>query len=143
MALASYPVSGSQVEVTYEGNVVAYGQGLKLDLKVDYQSVRRLGSIWPATLIVTYATVSGAFTVADTKSDGWLKIMKDQIDESQKSSDPSQWPQVTLRAIATNNDAPTYSVTNVRFIDLSPTVDISGNLLATTITFLGLGLNYQ
>jgi hypothetical protein len=140
MALTSYPVSGSQVEITYEGNIVAYGQGLKLDLKIDYQTVRRLGSIWPATLIATFATVSGAFTVLDTKSDGWLRIMKAQIDESQLSSDPSQWPQVTLRAVANNNDAPTYSVTSVRFIDLSPTVDISGNALATTITFLGLGL---
>jgi hypothetical protein len=143
MADIGFPVSGSLVEIIYEGTPIAYGQGLKLDMKVDYKPVRQLGRIYPVTFVINFVTVSGGFSIADTAAANWLQVITDQIDSSSTSSDPSQWGSFCLRAIAGNNDAPTYTVTNVRFVDLSPTVDISGNLLETTITFVGLRLKSE
>ena len=136
----TYPVSGSQVEILHNGAIISYGQGMKMNMQVDYQTVRQLGSIYPATFVITFVTITGGFTVADSSGADWQGIIASQIEESRLSSNPDQWGQFTLRAISGNQDAPTYTITNVRFMSLSPTVDITGGLLENTITFIGIRL---
>ena len=132
----SWPVTGSLVVIKYKDEVVTFGQAMKLQVKVDYQTVRVLGEIFPKTFVVSFVTISGGFVVAETRDASYLKVLLEQIDESLTNSGPST-NQFILEAIPENGDAPTYTVQDVNIVDFVADIDISGKLLNSNVTFVG------
>jgi hypothetical protein len=132
----SYPVTGSLVSIRYGGRDIAFGQGLKIEKKIDYQTVRVLGEIYPKTFVISFVTVTGGFTIADHADVAQLQQVIAEIESSVGSSAPSG---KTFQIVAAggSTDAPTYTIEDVKIIDMSTDVDISGQLLTTTVTFIG------
>jgi len=137
-----YPVTGSLVQIWYDGKVIGYGQGFKIDMKVDYQMARELGKVYPSTFVLSFITVTGGFTVADYATLKSLEKILTDVGSARGTSAPSgksfklvptddsDFPEV-------NTDAPQYIVEDVRFVNMTTQGDISGQLVTTTISFMG------
>lgn len=137
----SYPVAGASVQIKYDGELISYGQGMKIQLDSTYLPVRELGYVWPRTLALTFALVQGTFSVLDTGSSNWLEVHLNQLEESRASSNPENWSNFSLVGIEENtDDAPSYTVTNVRFTSFSPEITVGEKLVTTNIQFLGLNI---
>lgn len=146
-----FPVTGSLVEIRYgSGETIGFAQGMKIEKRIEYTPVRVLGLAYPRTFVISFVTITGGFVVADTGDMTVLLWVFKEIVESCKSSNPDNWgsfdlvgtskPLATIEGLPQDAgiaDAPSYVVRQCRIIDISTSVDTSGKLLSTQVSFVG------
>lgn len=132
----SNPVTGSQIEIYYDNELVSYGQGFKVSKRIDYQTVRTLGQIYPRAFVISFVMVQGGFTVADHSDLKSLNKVLDQIEASRASSAPSNRP-FSIRPAEGSSDAPSYTVQDCQITQMDSEGSIDGSLMTTTFTFVG------